>query len=321
MATAISGVLLSLFGNYAIAVQLSTLSGILIPPVVFIASIASVRRGYKPARFFLVAWGIFLIGVFISGLLYLGYVPSTFFTTYAIQLGSLIEILVIGYALMYRMDLLREEKEQAISQANAYLNQLNIGLESLVEERTQQLQEKNKQLSELALHDSMTDLLNHNASLNYLNQQKQYAQRYNKALAVIMLDIDLFKSINDSYGHPAGDKVIIAIASVIKNTLRESDICGRFGGEEFILILPETDMKNASELAERVRENIQALTIPEINNTSVTASFGIAAYDRARPDDDLLVRADNVLYQAKKAGRNQVKASIINIVKNKNISA
>lgn len=297
MATAITGVLLSLFGNYAFAVQLSTVAGIFVPPVVFIAAIASVRSGYKPARFFLVAWGIFLVSVLVSGLLYLGRIPTTFLTTYAIQLGSLIEILVIGYALMYRMSLLRAEKEQAVRQANSYLNQINVGLESLVEERTQQLEEKNKELSELAIHDSMTGLLNHNASLDYLHRQMQYAQRYDKSLAVIMLDIDLFKSINDSYGHTAGDQVIIRIATAMKNTIRESDICGRYGGEEFILILPESDMNDGTELAERIRENIQALIIPDVDSTSITASLGVAVYDRSNPDDDLLKRADNALYQ------------------------
>lgn len=315
MTAAVTSVLLSLIGNYAIAVQFSTLVGMFFPFVVFIAAIVSVLNGYKPARFFLIAWSVFLGGVFIFGLLHLGLIPRTFFTTYAIQIGSLIEVLVIGYALMYRIDLLQAEKEQAVSQANVYLNQINTGLESLVETRTEQLEEKNKELSELAMHDSMTGLLNHNASLDYLERMKLYSQRYNKELAVIMADIDLFKAVNDTFGHVAGDKVITTIATVMQNTVRESDICGRFGGEEFILILPESDMHNTRELAERIRENIQALSIPEIDNMPVTASFGIAIYDGNNPSDNLLVRADSALYQAKKSGRNQVQSSLVNIVK------
>jgi diguanylate cyclase (GGDEF)-like protein len=163
----------------------------------------------------------------------------------------------------------------------------------------------------------MTGLLNHNASLDYLKRMKRHPQRYNKGLAVIMADIDLFKFVNDTFGHVAGDKVITEVAAVMQNTIRGSDICGRFGGEEFIFILPESDMNNTRELAERIRENIQALAIPEIENTPVTASFVIAVYDGNNPDDNLLIRADNALYQAKKSGRNQVQPSIMNIVTNK----
>jgi diguanylate cyclase (GGDEF)-like protein len=138
---------------------------------------------------------------------------------------------------------------------------------------------------------------------------KLSAQRYNKELAVIMVDIDLFKSINDTFGHVAGDKVITEIAAILKKTVRESDICGRFGGEEFILILHESGAIATKRLAERIRVNIQGMSIDEIKNRTVTASLGIAMFNAKKPNADLLFIADRALYQAKKSGRNQVKTS------------
>jgi len=299
------GMIMSFLGDYALAVQISTISGVLFPPVVLIAIVSSLAKGYRPAKYFLIAWCIFLLGVFIGGLLYLGFVPQTFLTSYAMQVGSIFEITLLGYALMDRINILRIDKEKAIIQANDYLHQLNEELEQLVNERTRKLQEKNKKLRELAIQDSMTGLLNHNASRDYLKRMEKSAQRYGNDLAVIMMDIDEFKLINDKFGHPAGDKVILAIADILTATIRESDGCGRYGGEEFLLILPESSSKEACIIAERIRENIMKLKIPSIHNTSVSASFGIAMFDPFHPDADLIALADNSLYQAKGRGRNQ----------------
>ncbi|HID04031.1 MAG TPA: GGDEF domain-containing protein, partial [Desulfobacterales bacterium] len=136
--------------------------------------------------------------------------------------------------------------------------------------------------------------------------RKSFAQRYGKNLAVIMLDIDRFKVINDRFGHPAGDKVIVAITATLKGTLRESDGCGRYGGEEFLLILPESGVQDVCFLAERIRLKIEELRIPEIDNLPVTASLGIAVFDPSNPDENLIGIADKALYEAKHSGRNQV---------------
>jgi len=297
---------MSLFGNYALAVHISVIFGLCLPPVVLIGIISSLAIGYRPARYFFVAWCVFLFGVFISGLLYLGLVPHTFLTLNAMQIGSTFEILLLGYALMDRINLLRVEKEKATEQASAYLQQLNEELEVLVGERTLKLEEQNKKLNELAVQDSMTSLLNHKASIDYLRLMQSSAERYNHHLAVIMLDIDQFKTINDRYGHPAGDKVVCAVAGVLKETVRESDGCGRYGGDEFILILPESDSRSAWDLAERTRKNIKKLRVPEIGNTSFSASFGVAVFDPFHPDANLITLADRALYKAKETGRDRV---------------
>ena len=300
------GALLSLFGNYAFAVKFSAASGLFLPPVVLIAIVSSLAIGYKPARYFLVGWCVFLLGVFVEGLLYLGLIPHNIFNVNAMQIGSAFVVILLGYALMDRIELLRIEKEKAVVQANEYLLQLNEKLELLVDKRTKTLQLKNKKLREIAVQDSMTGLLNHKASLDFLRLRKSSAQRYGKNLAVIMLDIDRFKVINDRFGHPAGDKVIIAITATLKGTLRESDGCGRYGGEEFLLILPESGVQDVCFLAERIRLKIEELRIPEIDNLPVTASLGIAVFDPSNPDENLIGIADKALYEAKHSGRNQV---------------
>ncbi len=148
---------LSLFGNYAIAVQLASAAGLIFPLIILIGTISSVLSGYRPARYFLVAWGIFNLGILVTGLLYAGFLPHTFFTLYAIQIGSIIEVILLGYALMDRIDLLHIEKEQAVTQAGKYLNQLNDGLETQVAERTKQLSESEAQLRTLI--ETLPDLV------------------------------------------------------------------------------------------------------------------------------------------------------------------
>jgi len=300
------GFIIALIFNHGLGVKMSVISGLFLPPVVLLGAIYSLYSGYKPARYFLAAWSIFLFGIFVSGLVFLGYIPYTFITAYSMQIGSTLELLLLSYALIDRINILYDEKEKATQNATKYLNQINEGLESLVTERTEELEKKNKLLSELAIKDSMTSMLNHNSSIERLSNMKSAALRYNYKLSVIMIDIDLFKLINDTYGHPAGDQVIIKIANVIHKIIRKSDTAGRYGGEEFILLLHNIDEKTTMDLAERIRLNIESLRIPEINFQAVSASFGVSIFDANNPDTDIIKKADNALYEAKSRGRNRV---------------
>lgn len=293
------GMFMSWFGDYSVGVRLSTLAGICLPPLVLYAAITSWLNGYQPARYFLLAWAVFLVGIFTAGLLYLGLVPHTFITIYAIQIGSIIEVILLGYALIVKLSLHQAEKHRATELAAEYL-------ERLVQERTQELEAQNQKLNRLTLVDSMTSLLTHNASIDFLNRQIKIAHRYSLPLSVIMLDIDHFKQINDCYGHPAGDRVILAIANILRESFREADSCGRYGGEEFIVILPKTSIDKAELLAERVRELILQLRLSDISNHPISASFGISSFDPDNPEKDLILCADKALYQAKAQGRNQV---------------
>jgi diguanylate cyclase (GGDEF)-like protein len=153
--------------------------------------------------------------------------------------------------------------------------------------------------------DSLTRLANRRFFIDFLEKAMAFSKRHEQALSVIMADLDNFKSINDTYGHQAGDQVLAAFGQVMQASIRQEDLAARFGGEEFILMLPGTTLEEATILAERLRESLENLAFPPLK-TRVTASFGIAQY---RPDDTfetLVNRADEAMYAAKAAGRNRV---------------
>jgi diguanylate cyclase (GGDEF)-like protein len=165
-----------------------------------------------------------------------------------------------------------------------------------------------KKLETLANTDSLTGVWNRRYVLNLAEQETQRCQRYNRPLSVLMIDIDHFKCVNDTYGHAIGDEVLIMMTETVMNYLRTVDVLGRFGGEEFVALLPETDSKAAVITAERIRENIEKMTIP-INGklVSITVSIGVGSYQKNDTSIDLIIkRADEALYQAKNQGRNQV---------------
>ena len=165
------------------------------------------------------------------------------------------------------------------------------------------------QLKHLATHDPLTGLYNRNVMMQQLNDEIQRASRYKHDLSVFMLDIDHFKAINDAYGHPAGDSVLRHFAKILENSIRNTDYPVRYGGEEFIIILPETNIVHAKELAERLRQKIANALFPIAKNKNIqlTTSIGIATFhDHAKTGHSLLEMADTAMYAAKNAGRNQV---------------
>ncbi len=165
-----------------------------------------------------------------------------------------------------------------------------------------------KKLEELAFTDDLTGLANRRSSLKQLVSEYHRHKRYDNHLSIMVIDIDFFKHINDNYGHDQGDNTLKAIADLISNSCRNNDTAGRMGGEEFMILLPETNLENAHRLAERLRERCAALTIhSDDNKINVTISIGVS---QANADDaypkDMLKRADIALYTAKDSGRNCV---------------
>jgi len=159
-----------------------------------------------------------------------------------------------------------------------------------------------------ATTDGLTGLLNHRTGQEKLSEKLKESERYQRNLAVMMIDVDHFKAINDTYGHPAGDAVLKAVAMLIQKNCRDVDLPIRYGGEEFLLILPEVNIGGASIVAERIRNNLSKETIVYDNSEiAVTASIGVAACpDHARSQQQLLDCADRALYMSKRMGRNQV---------------
>ena len=162
-------------------------------------------------------------------------------------------------------------------------------------------------LAAQANYDSLTGLHIRRSWFDQAVQELVRAKRYNHPMSVLMMDIDHFKKVNDMYGHNCGDEVLQKAAQIFKKTSREIDIIGRYGGEEFVVILPNTNEENALLVAERIRERIANEPIPfNGQNVDLTISLGVALFREDDTLDKLVDRADTFLFQAKQAGRNQV---------------
>ncbi len=166
------------------------------------------------------------------------------------------------------------------------------------------------QVRDQALRDPLTRLSNRRELFCRLNHEVARARRSGRPLSVCLLDLDFFKRINDTYGHGVGDEVLVKVASVLKGNLRETDAVGRIGGEEFVLVLPETEQLGARRVVERCRTSIEAspVILADGSPLPVSASFGVVTWD---PDEEadghqLITRADEMLYRAKAGGRNRV---------------
>jgi len=175
-----------------------------------------------------------------------------------------------------------------------------------------QLTAAREALRDLAAHDSLTKLWNHNAILELLGDELNRAERQDSSVGVVLIDLDHFKRINDTYGHLMGDRILCEAAQVMQNAVRPYDLVGRFGGEEFLLALPGCDDMNAVSHAERVRQALNQIAV-KTPNTEIrfTASLGVVVVGpKFRVDLQTAIRlADSALYAAKRAGRNRVECN------------
>lgn len=176
-----------------------------------------------------------------------------------------------------------------------------------LQENQRELRELNKKLGKLASLDPLTEAYNRRHFLELANTEFAKAQRFNRPLSVIMLDVDKFKVINDTYGHPTGDAALKQLTQLCQNVGRSSEIVGRFGGEEFVICCPDTDPDGALAVAERLRCAIESSSLSfEGHTLQYTASFGVTSI---QPEDqslnDMLRRSDQLLYYSKDNGRNR----------------
>jgi len=176
----------------------------------------------------------------------------------------------------------------------------------------EELRESNRQLEELSNTDGLTKLYNRRYFMELLDLEFQRAQRYESELAFVMIDIDHFKKFNDNFGHLLGDRILYEVAQILRENLRVHDIVGRYGGEEFALLMPETDVKGALVVAERYRRRVEDFVLLEGGKElRITISLGVASVPqpKIKSVDDLIRYADNALYQAKNNGRNRVEVA------------
>ena len=164
--------------------------------------------------------------------------------------------------------------------------------------------EKEAQLERLATTDILTGLVNRSQFDAVLKNELNRHDRYSRPLSLIMLDLDYFKDINDNYGHDVGDQVLVELAHLLKRNLRKADCCARWGGEEFMLLAPETSLEQAVILADKIRSTIKHTDFPI--QGSVTASFGVVEVHSQESGKSVMKRVDDALYRAKEKGRDRV---------------
>lgn len=237
--------------------------------------IMAVRAGQRAARYFLVAAVAAMIGASLTTLSTWGFIPYNDWAFRAVEVGMLVDATLLALALGYQFRVGQEERVRA---------------------------------EQLAQTDPLTGLNNRRAFYDKTAAVWSTAIRHDHSASVVLMDIDRFKEINDAHGHAYGDRVLRAAADALKSAIRAGDILARWGGEEFIIFLPETPVGEAVRLAERLRRILAGLHMPDGKaGMEVTASFGVA---QREPDhatlDSLVASADNCLYQSKQQGRNRV---------------
>ncbi len=193
------------------------------------------------------------------------------------------------------------------------LQNTNKLLEVQVKQRTQELEETIKKLElhteELlyqATHDHLTKLYNRYQFNTILSSELLRVKRYPHDLSIIMFDIDYFKKTNDTYGHNIGDEVLINLSNLVQKDIRDIDTLARWGGEEFMILLPETSLEYSKKLSEKLRISIENTSLCTIRTCSTTVSFGVTLFNKNDTKDSFLKRVDEALYEAKNSGRNKV---------------
>ena len=197
-----------------------------------------------------------------------------------------------------------QELSNAILDMGDSIHEYQNNLEQKVMERTKELESKNIELERLSITDKLTNIYNRIKLDKTILEQLNLAKRYKVEFGIMIIDVDYFKKVNDTYGHQVGDTTLIEVANILKTNIRESDTVGRWGGEEFVIICPHTNLEGIKIVANIIREKIEKHQFPVVGNK--TASFGITIYQDNDNLETIISRADEALYNAKNNGRNRV---------------
>ncbi|MEO1080379.1 MAG: diguanylate cyclase [Pseudomonadota bacterium] len=282
---------------------------LLLYPAVSIAGAIRWFQGAREAGLFTMAWTFLVIGLFLQALRDLGVVEHNLINYYWPAVASYGEMVVILAAMTIRIIDLRKAKEAAESARITQLEESQLQLETQVEERTRELAAAKNTAEMEARTDPLTGIHNRRSFMDRGQKMLDRCRREGMPLNVLMMDIDHFKAINDQNGHATGDKALVSFASVVQGFLRERDLFGRIGGEEFaVLFVSEKD--TAVETANRVREQVKSLELQADKGLlQFTISIGVAHLSEELTLEPFLKKADDALYRAKHDGRDRVVAA------------
>jgi diguanylate cyclase (GGDEF)-like protein len=227
---------------------------------------------------------------------------------------SLLDVIITSVYLIALLFIF--DKYEAIKEdQKRRLHEMNVNLEQTVRARTWELTQANEALKnerhlleEISSTDQLTGLFNRYKFEDLFNFELLQARRHKTEISIILLDIDHFKSVNDTYGHNRGDAVLKAFAAVLKSSVRSSDVVVRWGGEEFIVFAPKTSLEQAYQLAEMIRKKVKNTEMPHANY--LTVSIGVASVAEEDSLETLIHRADRALYRAKGLGRDKVEVEM-----------
>jgi len=199
---------------------------------------------------------------------------------------------ILGF-IAYRKDITHEKT----------LENINKKLALMVKKKTKKLQKRNKQLKMLSETDALTSIYNRKKFIESLQLEIKKAKRFNETFSIIVIDIDHFKKVNDTYGHLTGDKVLIEVSKLISQNIRDIDLFARWGGEEFCILVNKLNAQESKQIAEKLRVKIEETTIKNLN---ITCSFGVTNFEENDNNESIFAKADEALYRAKEEGRNRV---------------
>lgn len=282
------------------------------------------RQGHLKMRYYLIAMMVYMPAMAMMTLDFNHIIDNTDLTRYAFAFGSFIEVLFFNSLMVSRyhelyLDKIRIQNEliygkeqyqkELEDEIRSRTNDLQTTNERLLSQ-TQELEEIKEKLTQQATTDALSSLYNRRYFTDVSKRSFDGAVRYKKELSIMMLDLDDFKEINDTYGHATGDKVIVKSAKIIKESIRSSDIAARYGGEEFIILIPQINAEETLSLANRILKDIEKATVETDSGERVnfTVSIGVAHLQAQKDDniEEIIHRADKALYMAKANNKNQV---------------
>jgi len=266
------------------------------------------RRGYKIARGYTIASLVLSLTILSSLLRFSEFLETNELLFWASRFGFIAEGILLSIALADRISILEQETKSAQDKVRHTLEEAKENLESEVIKRTLELEQQTAKAKELARVDEMTGIANRRAFLEQGEKIIQNSKRYQTPFSLVIMDIDHFKNINDTYGHAAGDLVLVSLVKEISSSIRDTDFFARVGGEEFVLLLPHTTAELATEKTKALLKKIEMLEVPYKESVlKITVSMGICEFTQHEDTIySLLSKADQALYYVKGHGRNGV---------------